>query len=158
MIVGEKPSNFWLTFPIPVLLWQHSEVPSLYSMGTVALSKSSIRQPILVNNGAESFCITFVELLFNVSIWTSNCGNLWMTETFVWRELRTSGQKIIPRAGHTTVALSRHLFVFGGFTDDRKLFDDLHVLNVGAFPLLNHVHPFLKLTWQNLQPWNLKLE
>lgn len=59
-----------------------------------------------------------------------------MTETFVWRELRTSGQKIIPRAGHTTVALSRHLFVFGGFTDDRKLFDDLHILNVGAFPLL----------------------
>ncbi|KAH9555526.1 hypothetical protein CY35_08G118200 [Sphagnum magellanicum] len=52
------------------------------------------------------------------------------SETFVWRELRTSGQKIIPRAGHTTVALSRHLFVFGGFTDDRKLFDDLHVLNV----------------------------
>jgi N-acetylneuraminic acid mutarotase len=52
------------------------------------------------------------------------------TDTFVWKELRTSGQKIIPRAGHTTVALRKYLFVFGGFTDDRKLFDDLHVLNV----------------------------
>ncbi|KAG0616185.1 hypothetical protein M758_5G097000 [Ceratodon purpureus] len=52
------------------------------------------------------------------------------TDSFVWKELRTSGQKIIPRAGHTTVALRKYLFVFGGFTDDRKLFDDLHVLNV----------------------------
>lgn len=60
---------------------------------------------------------------------------LWhsFAETFVWKELRTSGQKIIPRAGHTTVALRKYLFVFGGFTDDRKLFDDLHVLNVGMF-------------------------
>jgi hypothetical protein len=57
------------------------------------------------------------------------------SDTFVWRELRTSGQKIIPRAGHTTVALRKHLFVFGGFTDDRKLFDDLHVLNVGMSAL-----------------------
>ncbi|CAM6047345.1 unnamed protein product [Sphagnum compactum] len=50
--------------------------------------------------------------------------------TLTWKELRTSGQKMAPRAGHTTVALRQHLFVFGGFTDDRKIFDDLHVLNV----------------------------
>ncbi|BFI26818.1 Rab9 effector protein with kelch motifs [Marchantia polymorpha subsp. ruderalis] len=51
-------------------------------------------------------------------------------DTLVWKELRTTGQKLIPRAGHTTVALGKYLFVFGGFTDDRKLFDDLHVLHV----------------------------
>ncbi|CAM6124228.1 unnamed protein product [Calypogeia fissa] len=51
-------------------------------------------------------------------------------DTLQWSELRTTGQKLIPRAGHTTVALGKYLFVFGGFTDDRKLFDDLHVLNV----------------------------
>lgn len=52
-------------------------------------------------------------------------------DNLIWKELRTTGQKFIPRAGHTTVALRKHLFVFGGFTDDRRLFDDLHVLNVG---------------------------
>jgi hypothetical protein len=56
--------------------------------------------------------------------------------TLTWKELRTSGQKMAPRAGHTTVALRQHLFVFGGFTDDRKIFDDLHVLNVGKWFLI----------------------
>ncbi|KAL3695735.1 hypothetical protein R1sor_009811 [Riccia sorocarpa] len=51
-------------------------------------------------------------------------------ESLVWRELRTSGQKLVPRAGHTTIALGKYLFVFGGFTDNRKLFDDLHVLHL----------------------------
>ncbi|XXG46576.1 hypothetical protein AAC387_Pa02g1386 [Persea americana] len=53
-------------------------------------------------------------------------------DTLVWRELNTSGQLLTPRAGHSTVALGKHLFVFGGFTDDRNLYDDLHVLNVDA--------------------------
>ncbi|KAJ7544879.1 hypothetical protein O6H91_09G097200 [Diphasiastrum complanatum] len=51
-------------------------------------------------------------------------------DTRVWKELKTSGSKLMPRAGHTTVSQGKHLIVFGGFTDDRKLFDDLHVLNV----------------------------
>lgn len=51
-------------------------------------------------------------------------------DTLVWKELSTSGQMLTPRAGHSTVALGKHLFVFGGFTDDRNLYDDLHVLNV----------------------------
>lgn len=79
----------------------------------------------------------FVEPQFFTLFWTysvlSFCVVYHFVDTFVWRELRTSGQKIIPRAGHTTVALRKYLFVFGGFTDDRKLFDDLHVLNVGKF-------------------------
>ncbi|ERN17915.1 acyl-CoA-binding domain-containing protein 4 isoform X1 [Amborella trichopoda] len=50
-------------------------------------------------------------------------------DTLVWRELNTSGQMLAPRAGHATVALGKKLFVFGGFTDDRNLYDDLHVLD-----------------------------
>ncbi|KAL6012027.1 hypothetical protein ACLOJK_002498 [Asimina triloba] len=52
------------------------------------------------------------------------------SDTLVWRELNTSGHILTPRAGHSTVALGNHLFVFGGFTDDRNLYDDLHILNV----------------------------
>ncbi|KAL2642336.1 hypothetical protein R1flu_009923 [Riccia fluitans] len=51
-------------------------------------------------------------------------------DTLVWKELKTTGQKLVPRAGHTTIALGRYLFVFGGFTDDRKLFNDLHFLHI----------------------------
>lgn len=36
-----------------------------------------------------------------------------------------------PRAGHTTVAFGRNLFVFGGFTDAQNLYDDLHMLDAG---------------------------
>ncbi|KAH7665197.1 Galactose oxidase/kelch beta-propeller-containing protein [Dioscorea alata] len=52
------------------------------------------------------------------------------TDTLSWSQISTSGQMIAPRAGHTTVALGSNLFVFGGFTDDRNLYDDLHVLNL----------------------------
>ncbi|KAF3793548.1 Kelch domain-containing protein 3 [Nymphaea thermarum] len=51
-------------------------------------------------------------------------------DTLVWKELNTSGQVLAPRAGHCTVALGRYLFVFGGFTHDRTLYDDLHIINV----------------------------
>lgn len=51
-------------------------------------------------------------------------------DTLVWKELNTTGQILAPRAGHATVSLGKHLFVFGGFTDDRNLFDDLHMLNI----------------------------
>lgn len=53
------------------------------------------------------------------------------SETFVWKELKTSGQVLTPRAGHVTVALERNLFVFGGFTNSQNLYDDLYVLDVG---------------------------
>ncbi|XP_039136897.1 RING finger protein B-like isoform X2 [Dioscorea cayenensis subsp. rotundata] len=58
------------------------------------------------------------------------------TDTLSWSQISTSGQMIAPRAGHTTVALGSNLFVFGGFTDDRNLYDDLHVLNL-ALPELD---------------------
>ncbi|KAK8924143.1 Acyl-CoA-binding domain-containing protein 4 [Platanthera zijinensis] len=51
-------------------------------------------------------------------------------DTLTWRQITTSGQMLAPRAGHTTVSLGNNLFVFGGFTDARNLYDDLHVLNV----------------------------
>lgn len=52
------------------------------------------------------------------------------TDTFVWKELNTSGQLLTPRAGHVTVSLGRNLYVFGGFTDAQNLYDDLYVLDV----------------------------
>ncbi|XP_034673926.1 kelch repeat-containing protein 1-like isoform X1 [Vitis riparia] len=50
-------------------------------------------------------------------------------DTLVWRELNASGQMLPPRAGHTTVAFGKNLFVFGGFTDAQNLYDDLHMLD-----------------------------
>ncbi|CAN8234881.1 unnamed protein product [Cochlearia groenlandica] len=61
------------------------------------------------------------------------------TGTFVWKELKTSGQRLTPRAGHVTVALERNLFVFGGFTDSHKLYGDLYVLDVETGVWLNVV-------------------
>ncbi|KAF6169150.1 hypothetical protein GIB67_038647 [Kingdonia uniflora] len=53
------------------------------------------------------------------------------TDTLVWKELCTSGQILPPRAGHSTVTLGKNMFVYGGFTDDRNLYNDLHMLNLG---------------------------
>ncbi|CAF2199746.1 unnamed protein product [Brassica napus] len=62
------------------------------------------------------------------------------TETFEWKQMKTSGQVLTPRAGHVTVALERNLFVFGGFTDSQNLYDDLYVLDVetGVWSKLVH--------------------
>ncbi|XP_038880676.1 host cell factor 2 isoform X3 [Benincasa hispida] len=52
------------------------------------------------------------------------------TDTLVWTELNTSGQLLPPRAGHTTIAFGKSLFVFGGFTDAQNLYSDLHMLDI----------------------------
>ncbi|KAE8711821.1 rhomboid protein 1 [Hibiscus syriacus] len=52
------------------------------------------------------------------------------TEALAWKELNTSGQMLTPRAGHSTVAFGKNLFVFGGFTDAQNLYDDLYMLDV----------------------------
>ncbi|KAJ6293858.1 hypothetical protein OIU76_022011 [Salix suchowensis] len=52
------------------------------------------------------------------------------TETLVWKELNTLGQKLPPRAGHSSVAFGKNLFVFGGFTDAQNLYDDFYMLDV----------------------------
>ncbi|GAB2209672.1 hypothetical protein Droror1_Dr00026893, partial [Drosera rotundifolia] len=51
-------------------------------------------------------------------------------DTLVWREMETYGRLLLPRAGHSTVAFGRFLFVFGGFSDAQNLFDDLNMLDV----------------------------
>ncbi|KAG8496677.1 hypothetical protein CXB51_007931 [Gossypium anomalum] len=51
-------------------------------------------------------------------------------DTLAWKELNTSGQMLTPRAGHSTVAFGKNLFVFGGFTDAQNLYDDLYMLDV----------------------------
>lgn len=54
-----------------------------------------------------------------------------LIDTLVWCKLNTAGQLLPPRAGHTTVALGKHLFVFGGFSDEQNLYDDVYMLDVG---------------------------
>ncbi|XP_021286156.1 kelch domain-containing protein 3 isoform X2 [Herrania umbratica] len=51
-------------------------------------------------------------------------------DTLAWKELNTSGQILPPRAGHSSVAIGKNLFVFGGFTDAQNLYDDLYMLDV----------------------------
>lgn len=51
-------------------------------------------------------------------------------DTLVWKELSATGQMLPPRAGHSTVALGKNLFVFGGFTDAQNLYDDLYMLDI----------------------------
>lgn len=56
--------------------------------------------------------------------------DIFYAETLAWEKMSTTG--ILPhRAGHTSVAIGSNIFVFGGFTDARNLYDDLHVLDVG---------------------------
>ncbi|KAG2313274.1 hypothetical protein Bca52824_024831 [Brassica carinata] len=52
------------------------------------------------------------------------------TDTFAWKQLKTSGQALTPRAGHVTVVTERNLFVFGGFADSKNLYNDLFVLDL----------------------------
>ncbi|XP_027100563.1 kelch domain-containing protein 3-like [Coffea eugenioides] len=51
-------------------------------------------------------------------------------DSLVWCKLNTTGQLLPPRAGHTTVALGKYLFVFGGFSDEQNLYDDVYVLDM----------------------------
>ncbi|KAH7278114.1 hypothetical protein KP509_38G025100 [Ceratopteris richardii] len=54
------------------------------------------------------------------------------TSTMEWRELQTAGEVLTPRAGHAAVTIGKLIFVFGGFSDNRKLFSDLHMLDLGT--------------------------
>ncbi|KAG2313277.1 hypothetical protein Bca52824_024834 [Brassica carinata] len=51
-------------------------------------------------------------------------------ETFEWKQLKTSGQVLTPRAGHVAVVAKGNLFVFGGFRDSQNLYNDLYVLDL----------------------------
>lgn len=54
-------------------------------------------------------------------------------DTHVWCKLNTAGQLLPPRAGHTTVSFGKNLFVFGGFSDEQNLYDDVYMLDVGMY-------------------------
>lgn len=41
------------------------------------------------------------------------------------------GQLLPPRGGHTTIAFGKTLFVFGGFSDEQNLYDDVYMLDLG---------------------------
>ncbi|CAI9281517.1 unnamed protein product [Lactuca saligna] len=54
-------------------------------------------------------------------------------DTLTWTKLVTNGELLPPRAGHTTIALGKNLFVFGGFTDAEDLYNDLYMFDLETF-------------------------
>ena len=58
-----------------------------------------------------------------------------IVDTLIWSELRTSGQLLPPRAGHSTVSFGKNLFVFGGFANSQTLYNDLYMLDLGMFDI-----------------------
>ncbi|KAI4326576.1 hypothetical protein MLD38_031876 [Melastoma candidum] len=53
-------------------------------------------------------------------------------ETLMWKELKMTGHALPPRAGHATISFGKLLFVYGGFTEAQKLYDDLYMLDVDS--------------------------
>ncbi|XP_056175446.1 tip elongation aberrant protein 1-like [Syzygium oleosum] len=51
-------------------------------------------------------------------------------DTLMWKELNTTGDMLPPRGGRLTVTFGKILFVYGGYTEDQKLYDDLYMLDV----------------------------
>ncbi|KAL1553457.1 tip elongation aberrant protein 1-like [Salvia divinorum] len=51
-------------------------------------------------------------------------------DTLVWFKLNTTGQLLPPRAGHTTICLGKKMFVFGGFSDEQNLYNDVYMLDI----------------------------
>ncbi|EFJ04563.1 hypothetical protein SELMODRAFT_432297 [Selaginella moellendorffii] len=70
------------------------------------------------------------------------------TETMAWREVKTTGAELMLRAGHTTISHGKYLVVFGGFSYDHKLFNDVHTLDLKKlgslqfFPVKLMLHSF----------------
>eukprot|EP00850_Spirogloea_muscicola_P001011 SM000004S14881 [mRNA] locus=s4:19787:23592:+ [translate_table: standard] len=64
----------------------------------------------------------------------SYLNDVWLfdTEAGSWSMVEVTGDIPAPRAGHSAVVVGKHLLVFGGFTDERRLFNDLHVLDLGT--------------------------
>ncbi|EFJ04463.1 hypothetical protein SELMODRAFT_432393 [Selaginella moellendorffii] len=52
------------------------------------------------------------------------------TETMAWQEVKTTGAELMLRAGHTTISHGKYLVVFGGFSYDHKLFNDVRTLDL----------------------------
>lgn len=100
------------------LLWERAETSGIPPSARDSHTSSSWKNKIIVLGGEDSSDSYLSDV------------HMLDTDTLVWKQVCTSGQMLAPRAGHTTVALGSDLFVFGGFTDDRNLYDDLHVLNV----------------------------
>ncbi|XP_051116770.1 tip elongation aberrant protein 1-like [Andrographis paniculata] len=51
-------------------------------------------------------------------------------DTLVWCKLNTTGQLLPPRGGHTTISFGKNLFVFGGFSDEQNLYDDVYMFDI----------------------------
>ncbi|XP_072974401.1 uncharacterized protein [Typha angustifolia] len=112
------------------LIWKHVVTSGNPPSGRDSHSCSSWKNKLIVIGGEDSSDCYLSDV------------HILDTETLAWEKMSTTGQAFPPRAGHTTLTLGSNLFVFGGFRDDRNLYDDLHVLNVE------------KCTWNNIAPVN----
>ncbi|THU62138.1 hypothetical protein C4D60_Mb01t01980 [Musa balbisiana] len=104
---------------VETLTWERAVTSGTPPSARDCHSCSSWKNKIIVLGGEDSsdFYLADVHIL--------------NADTLAWEPMKTAGKIFPPRAGHTTVALGSNLFVFGGFTDARNLYDDLYVLNVG---------------------------
>ncbi|CAL9116970.1 uncharacterized protein LOC135634069 isoform X1 [Musa acuminata AAA Group] len=114
----EKYFNDLYILDTETLTWERAVTSGTPPSARDCHSCSSWKNKIIVLGGEDSsdFYLADVHIL--------------NADTLAWEPMKTAGKIFPPRAGHTTVALGSNLFVFGGFTDARNLYDDLYVLNV----------------------------
>lgn len=99
-------------------VWKRAETSGSIPAKRDSHTCSSWKKKIIVIGGEDSFDYYLSDV------------HILDTDTLVWTKLNTAGQPLSPRAGHTTVALGRNLFVFGGFSDESNLYDDFHMLDI----------------------------
>lgn len=51
-------------------------------------------------------------------------------DTLCWTKLQPKGAAPVARGGHTTTLIGSKLWVFGGETNDRRLLNDVHTLDL----------------------------
>ncbi|KAI8543093.1 hypothetical protein RHMOL_Rhmol08G0191700 [Rhododendron molle] len=100
------------------LVWNHASTSGSPPAKRDSHTCSSWKNKIIIIGGEDSYDYYLSDV------------HILDADTFVWSKLETSGQLLPPRGGHTTVALGKNLFVFGGFTDESSLYDDIYMLDV----------------------------
>ncbi|XP_042377051.1 host cell factor-like isoform X1 [Zingiber officinale] len=126
----EKYYNDTYILDIEKLSWEQAVTSGSPPSARDCHSCSSWKNQIIVLGGEDSSGCYLSDV------------HILIVDTLVWQPMKTSGKIFPPRAGHTTVPLGNDLFVFGGFSDAKNLYDDLYVLNLE------------KQTWSKVVPDN----
>ncbi|KAL6972481.1 hypothetical protein U1Q18_005192 [Sarracenia purpurea var. burkii] len=115
--MDKKTSLMMFSFA-ETFVWKHALTSGSPPVKRDSHTCSSWKNKIIVIGGEDSYDYYLSDV------------HILDADTLVWSKLSTSGQLLPPRAGHTTVALGKNLFVFGGFTDESNLYDDIYMLDV----------------------------